>query len=244
MEKVIEFNHVSFAYENQNVLENIHFSICHQDFLGVIGPNGGGKTTLLKLILGLLKPTQGMVRIFNAPPEKMCTRLGYVPQYSETDKNFPITVKEVVAMSVAAGQPFFPWIQSKYLQAAEQAMEIVKITDLADKTFGELSGGQRQRCLIARALASQPDILLLDEPTASVDPSVEEDLYELLKQLNQQMTIILVSHDLGFISAYVKQVACINRHLILHKIEEVSQETVIRDAYYGRISMIHHECKI
>jgi zinc transport system ATP-binding protein len=226
------------------VLENFNFEIFENDFVGVIGPNGGGKTTLLRLILGFLKPLSGKIEIFNNAPEKVRLQIGYVPQHSEMDKNFPITVREIVALGALPAHSYFPWFKQMALDRANQAMKFVKIENLARKAFSELSGGQRQRCLIARALAAQPEILLLDEPTASVDMSVEEDVFELLKILNEKMTIILVSHDLGFISSYVKRVACVNRHLVCHPIEMLSQEMVLEEAYQGNIAMIRHQCKL
>ncbi len=244
MRSVIRIENVNFAYDNQLILENINFEIYENDFVGVIGPNGGGKTTLLRLILGFLKPLTGNIEIFNKAPEKIRRRIGYVPQYSEIDKHFPITVRDIVALGSLPSGSYFPWFKQEALQRAAQAMEFVKIGNLARKTFGELSGGQRQRCLIARALAAQPEILLLDEPTASVDMSVEEDIFELLKTLNEKMTIVLVSHDLGFISSYVKRVACVNRHLACHPIEKISREMVLEEAYHGNIAMIRHECKL
>lgn len=244
MQSVIRIENVNYAYETQLVLENINFEIFENDFVGVIGPNGGGKTTLLRLILGFLKPLTGKIEIFNKAPEKVRRRIGYVPQHSEMDKYFPITVREIVTLGNLPSRSYFPWFKPTALQCANQAMEFVKIENLARKTFSELSGGQRQRCLIARALAAQPEILLLDEPTASVDMSVEEDIFDLLKILNEKMTIILVSHDLGFISSYVKRVACVNRHLVCHPIETISREMVLEEAYQGKIAMIRHQCKL
>ncbi len=244
MDEIISFQNVTFAFDNETILENIHFSICKNDFIGIIGPNGGGKTTLLRLMLGTLKPNKGEVRIFNQAAIKSRQYIGYVPQFSKLDDDFPITVEQVVAMGLFKNSCFFPYISKKKLIQIHSALEKVKILNLAKKNFGELSGGQKQRCLLARAIAALPEILLLDEPTASVDSSVEKDIYDLLRSLNKKMTIILVSHDLGFISAYIKRVFCVNRQLADHCADQISEETSIDVAYEKNKKMIQHQCQL
>lgn len=242
MNSVITFKDISFKYDTEFVLKNISFKIHKNDFIGLIGPNGGGKTTILKLMLGLLKPFGGSIEIFNQTPQKARAKIGYLPQYSRLDDTFPITVEEVVAMGLFKNFSLFPFIKNK--SEIKAALKQVSMDQLAKKQYGSLSGGQKQRCLIARALVSKPEILLLDEPTSSVDSRVEQDIYELLKELNKKMTIILVSHDLGFVSKYIKRIFCINKNIACHKTNEVSIDEIINEAYEGKVSMISHECNL
>jgi len=243
-ETVIEIKNVSFRYESQPVLEDVALEVYEGDFLGVVGPNGGGKTTLIRLMLGLLKPSVGTVSLFGGDPNPARRFAGYVPQFSLTDHSFPITVAEVVAMGALTGRSYFPLLSSAVKKSAREAMEAVDIELLAGMSWGALSGGQRQRTLIARALAGKPRILLLDEPTASVDATVEQGFFDLLKQLNASMTIVLVSHDIGFISNYVNRIACVNRRVVVHDVEDMLSDQVIRDAYGTGMTMLTHQCRL
>ena len=244
MNPVIKIENLTFSYKDLPVLTDINFSVEEKDFVGVIGPNGGGKTTLFKLILGLFKPVSGNISVFGKTPAKAASLIGYVPQYGEMDKNFPIRTKEVVEMGVVDKTFILSRSLKKKSDLVYGSLESVGLADLANRTFGELSGGQQQRCLIARALASKPKILLLDEPTTSVDITVEEDIYELLKKLNKEITILLASHDLGFISTYINKIACVNRELAWHKTDEISAAKIINDAYHNNIAVIKHKCKL
>jgi len=240
---VVEVNHVSFAYDKLQVLEDITLAVEEKEFLAVVGPNGGGKTTLLKLILGLEKPNLGSIRVLGTTPGRARSRIGYVSQYSALAKDFPINVEDVVLMGKLSGWSLGPWVSSADRKAAEQAMQAVDVLNLRHRRMDRLSGGQRQRVLIARALISDPDILVLDEPTASVDSRVEQDVFDLLKRLNQQTTIMLVTHDLGFISPYVTRVACLNRELVCHHAGEISAE-VIEKMYGSSVKILRHDCEI
>ncbi len=242
MKQLIKIDNLSFSYGKSTVLENINFVVEEKDYIGLIGPNGGGKTTILKLIVGLLKPNHGTIEMnFNGSKNGQ-NNIGYIPQFGSMEANFPIKVKDVVAMGVCHSASFMPWFNKKENIKIEKSMEDVSISDLSEVSFNELSGGQKQRVLIARALVSDPEILLLDEPTSSVDSSSELDIYELLKNLNNEKTIILASHDLGFISSYINKVACVNKNLVAHKIGDVSSETIIKDAYKNSVNMINHKC--
>lgn len=242
MAVVIKIDSLDFSYTNTaNVLEDINLEILEKDFVGIIGPNGGGKTTLLKLMLGLLKPSKGSIEILGTTPQKSTNRIGYVPQFNTTDNLFPINSLNVVLMGLTDSNSFLPWFSKKQINRALEVMADVGIEDLSKKSFGELSGGQKQRCLIARAIASSPSILFLDEPTASVDSKVESSIYELLKVLNKDITIVLVSHDLGFVSAYVNKVACVNKKLAMHKTTDINAKD-INKIYNAEMSMIKHEC--
>lgn len=244
MSDVIKIQNLSFAYNSNYILENVNLSFEKNDFVGIIGPNGGGKTTLLKLIMGFVKPQYGSVEVLGRAPEKSISKIGYVPQFNQTDKQFPIKAIDVVSMGMSNSKSYFPWNKTNDLSKIFEAMEFVKVSELSHKPFGELSGGQQQRCLIARALVSKPEILILDEPTASVDSSVELDIYEILKKLNTDMTILLVSHDVGFISSYINKVACVNKEILLHRKEEISFDKISREAYHGDFAMISHKCKL
>ena len=242
MNPLIKIEDLTFGYDNAPILEKINLEIFERDFVGIIGPNGGGKTTLLKILLGFLKPDSGSVSIMGRSPDSVSKFIGYVPQYSEMDKQFPIKVKEVIVMGLCESSSFFPRFSQKSYSKVYKVMELLKIRDLAEKKFGELSGGQKQRTLICRAIVSNPKMLFLDEPTASVDAAIEEDIYKILSDFNSDITILLVSHDVGFISNYVNRVACINRSLVIHPVNEISSEHALTHAYHENTSVIHHKC--
>jgi len=238
---------VSFVYEQQLVLEDVNLEVEEGDFLAVVGPNGGGKTTLLRLILGYLTPGAGSIRVLGSQPRSVRREIGYVPQHGNFDRDFPVTVMDVVLMGRIKRWSLFSGYNRADVEAAKKAMQAVQIRELADNRFGTLSGGQKQRALIARALCSAPRLLLLDEPTASVDSRVEQDIYELLKVLNQRITIIIVSHDLGFVSSYVNKVACVNHKVKVHSAQDISDhghidKEIIDEAYESSMRSLRHEC--
>jgi len=237
----VNLRNVFFNYDGSPVLDDITLDIKAGDFIGLIGPNGGGKTTLLKILLGLLKPSSGVVEVFGKSPEKARPLVGYVPQYLTLDLDFPASVFDVVLMGRLGQAPLFGSWREKDKSEAERALEYVEILDLKNRRFGELSGGQRQRVMIARATVGSPKLLLLDEPTANVDSRIEKDVYELLKKINENATIILVTHDLGFISAYVNRVACINRRISCLDEGKITAE-VLDEVYGTHVGMIRHEC--
>jgi zinc transport system ATP-binding protein len=232
---VIRFEGVDFAFNATLVLEDVSFAIAEKEFAAVIGPNGGGKTTLLKLMLGLLETQKGTVRMFGAKPETARRRIGYMPQHPQLDPQFPVTVDDVVLLARLGGW----WKPGSYRradrEASARALDAVGLSDLGDRPFFALSSGQRQRVLIARALASEPELLLLDEPTANLDPSVQDELYELLHRLNDDLTVVVVSHDVGFVSKYVQKVVCVNRKAVLHPASAVKGELV--SMLYGDMEM-------
>ena len=215
---VIDVTDVSFAYERELILEEINLSVDKEDFLAIIGPNGGGKSTLLKVILGILKPKKGSVKVLGKEPSKNLSHIGYVPQNTNVNTDFPIKVIEVVMMGHVGGKrPLFGYGEDE-IACAMGALSQVGMEAYADQKIGSLSGGQRQRVMIARALCAHPSILILDEPTASIDVAGQRDIYELLKMLSKSVTIIVVSHDISVILEYANKVAHINKTLSYHDI--------------------------
>jgi zinc transport system ATP-binding protein len=236
---IIRFDEVTFSYNGVPVLENVSFGIDRLDFVSAVGPNGGGKTTLLKLMLGLVKPDKGKVHIFGRPPEDIRRRIGYVSQQFQFDALFPIRVIDVVLMGRLHGSLMGGHYSKADRKAAAQALEEVDLTALSDRHISELSGGQRQRVLIARALATEPELLLLDEPTAHVDVAAQDELFNFLSQLNQRLTVVIVTHDVGYVSSYVKSVLCINRTVVMHPTREITGE-MICELYGGDVRHISH----
>ena len=239
MDTVISLDHVWAGYPQTPVLEDINLTVNDLDFVGLIGPNGGGKTTLLKVLLGLLKPQQGTVEILGKSVKQGRRYIGYVPQLLELDRNFPITVKDVVSMGRLSKGKLFRRYNKKDREIIRRSLEQVDMTDKGDRPIGELSGGERQRVYIARALASEPKILLLDEPTANVDSRIQSSIYELLRELNQSITIVMISHDLGAVSSYVKTVGCLNKTLHYHNDKQITPQ-MIEATYHCPVDLIAH----
>jgi zinc transport system ATP-binding protein len=236
---VISIRNLWAGYEREQVLEDINLEVYEGDYIGLIGPNGGGKTTLIRVLLGLLTPTRGEVRIMGRPVQEGRREVGYVPQVVEFDREFPVSVWDVARMGRLGQRRLLQRYNSKDKEIVAEALRQVEMFDLRQRPIGELSTGQRQRVYLARALATQPKILLLDEPTSSVDPQVSKDIYELLKQLNEQVTILLISHDMGAVSSYVKTVGCLNRRLFYHGGQKITAE-MLELAYQCPIDLIAH----
>lgn len=236
---VLEIKQLWAGYPGEVVLEDINLALRPLDFVGLIGPNGGGKTTLLKVILGLLPPLRGDIRILGQPVHIGRKQIGYVPQYVEFDRDFPITVWDVARMGRVGQRGLLRRLTSADDDLVAEALRQVEMLPLRRRLIGELSGGQRQRVYIARALATQPQILLLDEPTASVDPQIKANIYDLLRRLNEQITLLLISHDMGAISSYVKTVGCLNRRLFYHGDKLITAD-MLEEAYQCPIDLIAH----
>jgi zinc transport system ATP-binding protein len=229
---------VNFSYNGIPVLTDVNLIIQEGEFLSMVGPNGGGKTTLIRIMLGLLKPNTGEVRIFGKPPEKSRETIGYMPQHTHFDPQFPVRVSDVVLMGRLS--PRRGLYTKKDKEKVSKSLGEVEMEDFHGASFSELSGGQRQRVLLARALVSNPKILLLDEPTANVDIEIEQKLYNILEDLNRRMTILMVTHDLGFVYKIVKRVICVKRQVLVHPTSELSG-TLIQDMYGHEIQMVRHD---
>jgi zinc transport system ATP-binding protein len=238
---VIEVRDLSFRYRGQHpVLDSVSLTIDELDFASIIGPNGGGKTTLIKLLLGLIEPDQGSIRVLGTTPERARPRVGYLAQHAEIDPGFPIRVLDVVLMGrLDPGHRFGRFSRADRM-AGSEVLEQVGLAGFEKLALAELSGGQRQRVLLARALASDPDLLLLDEPSAGLDIKVEQDFFDLLGELNRSKTLVLVSHDLGFVSSFVKTVVCVHRTVDVHPTSELDG-TAIQELYGGEVRLVHHE---
>jgi zinc transport system ATP-binding protein len=238
-EEVISLKDVWVHYDGMPILEGVSLSVEQDDFLGIIGPNGGGKTTLLKVILGLITPSRGTVSVLGRSPKNSRDKVGYVAQHNLFDRDFPISVWDVVLMGRCSKAGLFRRYNDEDRSIAQSALERVGMLNFKERQIGKLSGGEQQRVFIARALASEPRMLLLDEPTASVDPAMQTEFYELLARLKQKMAIVLVSHDISVISVYVEKLACLNHELYYHGSKEIEAE-ILEATYKCPIHMIAH----
>ena len=236
---IISIKDLSFSYDGPKILDRINLEVEDGEFLGVVGPNAGGKSTLLRLVLGLLQPVHGSVRVLGQEPDAVSRQIGYVPQYPLFSRDFPITVEAVVLMGRLGSSSWYGGYSKQDHRIAERAMGETEVSDLSKRQLSTLSGGQLQRVLVARALACEPRILILDEPTSNIDMRVELGIFDLLKSLNQRMTIIVVSHDVGFISRYVDRVACLNRTLVCHQTASIDGQ-VISELYGADVHMVDH----
>jgi zinc transport system ATP-binding protein len=236
---VIELDNVSFFYNSHPILKDVSLRVEERDFLAIIGPNGSGKTTLLKIVLGILNPSHGSVRVFGKQPGEAAGLIGYVPQETGLNKGFPISVQDVTLMGRLGRSGRGRRYTSEDRAFARQMLEKVGMWEYRDRPIGKLSGGQRQRVLIARALCAGPKILLMDEPTASVDSQFQTDLYDLLKELNATITIVVVSHDMSVLSGYINSVACLNQTLFYHDAGEITDE-MLHSAYHCPVDLIAH----
>jgi zinc transport system ATP-binding protein len=241
---VIDIEDLSFRFDGgPAVLEDVTLQVMEGDFASVIGPNGGGKTTLVKLIVGLLTPTTGSLRVFGTTPTKARPRIGYMPQHAMMDPRFPVRAIDVVMMGRLHPRRSFGTYTSVDRAAAATALATVGLEDQGKRPFSDLSGGQRQRVLLARALVTDPELLLLDEPAANLDQKVEQDFFDLLRELNRHLTIILVSHDLGFVAGFVRTVICVHRRVDVHPTHALDGP-IISEIYGGEVRMVRHDHRL
>lgn len=239
MHKLIELENVIAGYNGEPAIENVNLTIRSDDFIGIIGPNGGGKTTLLKVILGLQKPWHGRV-VYHSPEIRQGEKggMGYLPQINQFDDRFPISVFEVVRSGLVNRKKIFGGYRSADNAKTLQVLKNIGVEELKNKSIGELSGGQKQRVFLGRAIVSEPEILFLDEPNTFVDNKFEGELYEMLRELNERMAIVLVTHDIGTISSYIKSIVCVNKSVHHHESNTISKEQLA--VYNCPIQLITH----
>ena len=218
---IIQIEHVSAEYDGKQVLKDINLTVYQDDYLGIIGPNGGGKTTLMRLILGLKKPAEGSIHFCGKGKD---ISMGYLPQYNDLDKQFPISVYEVVLSGLSKSKSLFARYTKQQHQQVAETLERMQISDLKDRHIGALSGGQLQRVLLARAIVSKPDVVILDEPNTYIDRRFQKQMYEMLEQINKECAIIIVSHDIAEVLNNVKHVACVNHNLHYHDTTDMPKE--------------------
>ncbi|MCQ2202845.1 MAG: ABC transporter ATP-binding protein [Bacteroidales bacterium] len=229
-EKLISLENIDAGYDGNIVVSGVSIDIYRDDIIAFIGPNGGGKTTIIKVILESIKPTRGQIE------RKENLKIGYLPQINDIDLNFPISVKDVIISGQIDGNRLFPSKEAK--QRVMELLEFAQLTDMKDRQIGELSGGQRQRVFLCRAIMGKPDLLILDEPVTYMDKVAETNLYKLLPKLAQEMGILLVSHDIGTISTYVKTIACVNKSLHYHATNKITDDML--KIYKNPIEIISH----
>ena len=228
MNKLVDITNLTLGYEGKpNVLTDVSFSISPDDFLGIIGPNGGGKTTLLKAILGLIEPRSGSITYYDGEARTGSLNIGYLPQINRIDKKFPISVSQVILSGLTPGKNIWRRYSSKERQKVVEVAGRLGIEELLSRAIGELSGGQLQRVLLGRAIVDNPKLIILDEPSTYVDKLFETNFYKLLGDINKEIAIVLVSHDVGTIISQVKNIACVNKGLHYHAGTDISQEWLL-----------------
>lgn len=236
---LLELNNVTAGYDGTPVIHNVDFTVSSGDFIGIVGPNGGGKTTLLKVILGILKPYKGTVKLNSELTNIRSKKIGYLPQYNNFDRKFPVTVRDIVLSGFITRNGLLKHYSTDEKARANMLMEEMGIEKLSNISASELSGGQVQRALLCRALASNPEMIILDEPNTYVDNQFEHELYKKLKQLNQAgKAILLVTHDVGTVSYYIKSIACVNETLVYHPSNIITEEQMA--AYNCPLQLITH----
>ena len=225
--EAIRFEGVSLDYGSTKALESVNFSAQKGDFIAIIGPNGGGKSSFLKLIMGLMEPQTGTIRVLGSTPAESARHIGYVPQDIHANKGFPITVLEVVLTGLLDRSRLFFRHSSQEIAKARETLAMVGMEAFASRRMDALSGGEKQRVFIARALISDPQIIVLDEPTSNIDSQGEQEIYEILHRLNERMTVLVVSHDIAFMLDYAKRIVFINKRITLHDAPEITKKKVI-----------------
>lgn len=239
----VEIKNLSFSYDDTPILNRVNLTVGQRDFIAVVGPNGGGKTTLIKLIVGLLHPSAGEIKVFGQFPRKVRDRIGYVQQTFNFDPQFPVSVMDITLMGLLCKESGFGFFKRKEKEKARLALEEVELYEMRNRPFSTLSGGQRQRALLARALISHPELLLLDEPTAHLDAILENEIYDLLGKLNERFTIVMVSHDVSYVSSLANRVICINRNIVEHPTSDITDEHIY-ELFGRKVISVSHEHEI
>jgi len=237
---VIEMAGVSFRYGDRDVLTDVNLNVTSGEFVTVVGPNGGGKTTLLKLVMGLHRPDGGQIRVFGGAPSAARLKIGYMPQESNIDSKFPVTVLEVAMMGMLGNGTRLGLPSKKDRIRAQSALETVGLNDHSSRPLSALSGGEKRRLLIARAIICDPELLVLDEPTANIDLLAEQEILSVLKSMVPKITIFMSSHDLAFVSEHVDTVVCVNRTVAVHDTAKVSSET-FKEVFGKDLKIVLHD---
>ncbi|MDU1905267.1 MAG: ABC transporter ATP-binding protein [Dysgonomonas sp.] len=241
MNKILELKNISVGYEpNKPVLNDVNLTVYENDYLGIIGPNGGGKTTLLKTILGLIDPDKGSISFYRKEKKVDKINIGYLPQINHIDKKFPISVLDVILSGLTAQRKFLSYYSKEQKEKAKEIVRLMGLENLIDRPIGNLSGGQLQRALLGRAIVDNPDLLVLDEPSSYVDKRFETDFYKILDKINQNTAIILVSHDIGTVISAVRNIACVNEGLHYHSGANITTEWLEQTYSTCPIELIGH----
>lgn len=239
LNKIVDLKGISVSYGNVKALREVSFSVYTGDFLGIIGPNGGGKTTLLKVILGLIKPDMGSVHYYREGKEVSSLRMGYLPQRNEIDVKFPISVRQVVASGLVEQKRLFRGYTNRQKDRVEEVLIDMELEKLADRSIGTLSGGQLQRVLLGRSIVSKPEVLILDEPNSYVDKRFETRFYPFLEKINKETVVIMVSHDVGTVLSIVRNIVCVSETAYYHAASDVSEEWIAK-TYCCPIELVGH----
>jgi len=246
MEKVLEVKNMFFGYDEKYILENINLNIYKGDFLGIVGPNGSAKSTLLKIMLGILKPQKGNVNLLSYPIENFNQwgRIGYISQrVRDFNSAFPATVEEVVGANLYSKMGFLKFFNTKHKEKIKNVLKVVNMDNYQKYLIGNLSGGQQQRVFIARTLISNPEIIFMDEPLIGVDVQSQEQFYGLMEKLNKELgiTLVMVSHDIGVITNRANRVACVsNKQVFVHSAHDFNEQEYIKEVYGENSSLLHH----
>ena len=247
MERLLDVKGVYFGYNKKYVLEDVNLTVFRGDFLGIVGPNGSAKSTLIKIILGILKPQRGTVVLLNSPIERFnqWDRIGYISQRVRNfNPAFPATVEEIVGANLYSQMGVFKFFNKEHKTKIKEALDVVNMSDYQDHLIGNLSGGEQQKVFIARTLISNPEIIFMDEPLVGVDVQSQEQFYGLMEKLNNELgiTLVMVSHDIGVITDKANRVACVgNRKVCVHPSTDFNKEEHIRDVYGEDLSILHHK---
>lgn len=246
MEKVLEVKHIYFGYDKRYILEDVNLNVYKGDFLGIVGPNGSAKSTLFKIILGILKPQKGSITLLNSPIEQFnqWSKIGYISQRVRNfNSAFPATVEEVVGANLYSQMGFFKFFNEKYKAKIKEALDIVNMSSYQNRLIGSLSSGQQQKVFIARMLISNPEIIFMDEPLVGIDVQSQEQFYGLMEKLNKDLgiTLVMISHDIGVITNRVNRVACVgNKKVFVHSSLDFNEQEYIKEVYGENLSLLEH----
>lgn len=246
MEKVLEAKNIYFGYDKNYILEDANLDIYKGDFLGIVGPNGSAKSTLIKIMLGILKPQKGSIKMLDSPIEKFNNwgKLGYISQkVRDFNSSFPATVEEVVGANLYNNMGFFKFLKKEHKSRIKEVLDIVNMSQYQNHLVGNLSGGQQQRVFIARTLISNPEVIFMDEPLVGVDVNSQEQFYGLMEKLNKELgiTLVMVSHDIGVITNRANRVACVgNKKIFVHSSKDFNEQEYIKEVYGDNSSLLHH----